>query len=188
MVSQMLSGVGMGSSANISIDFSPSPFIVAAEFDKLGVNIKSFKEPLTRAIKTVMVPSFRENFDVEGRPAWDPLTDATIARRTYEGFDAGPILERTGTLRKVASQMNIWKIDGRAGTAFIADLPDRAWYGKVMQSGLGADAIDAGSIAARPWAVIQDQDAVEIEDIFLTWLEERIDADIRAGRRTSYFG
>ncbi len=179
-----LSGIEMGMSVDMSVRFSPTPVIMAAGFDTLGVNVKSFKEPLTRAVRDVMRSSLQTNFDVGGRPEpWQPLADATIKRKGHD-----EILVDTGALRRTAGTISMWTIDREK--AVIDALPQRVWYGAVHQVGTGSgdifsDEFTAG-IPARPWAVIQDEDAVEIEDIFLNWIDERINRDIAAGRRASY--
>jgi phage gpG-like protein len=190
--------------------WEPSIGIATTRIDKLSMDIRSFKEPLTRAIREVMVPSIRKNFDVGGRPAWEPLSDETWIIRSKFGWTGGDILMLTGTLRKVASQMNIWTITQNSAT--IRDLPQQVWYGKVHQAGyegqsmsklarkLGGDmgaalkeiqnrqkiAMATGttlsgsgerhspSIPARPFLVFQPEDEQDIQDVFMEWLEERV--------------
>jgi phage gpG-like protein len=115
--------------------FQPSMGISAAQIDKLGIDIRSFREPLKRAIQQVMAPSFRKNFDVGGRPdAWEPLSDATISmRESMDRTGSDTPLNLTGLLKKTIQQLNIWTIT--TTTATIRDLPDKIWYGKVHQAG-----------------------------------------------------
>lgn len=207
-----------------SFEFKPSLGIVAKAVDRWAIDIRSFREPLKRSIQQVMIPSFRENFAVGGRPAWDPLTENTIRKR---GFSAWPILVRSGKLRRGVTTLKIWTIT--PASASIKDLPDRIWYGKVHQAGyegdesmfgggkwfdkyknaarkvLGPDANDKevnelgmkmfdkrlvshgpapgakADIPARPFAVFQDEDLDEIQEIFAEWLIER-------ARRAGVFG
>jgi phage gpG-like protein len=115
--------------------FQPTVGISARGIDKLGIDIRSFREPLKRAVQQVMAPSFQRNFAEEGRPDhWEPLSDVTLAIRDREGF-GNKILDRTGRLKKVTGQLNIWTI-GRE-TAVVRDLPESVWYGKVHQAGFG---------------------------------------------------
>jgi phage gpG-like protein len=116
----------------VSVTWSPTPAILAAQYVKLGLDIRSFREPLTRSVREVMSPSIRKNFDVEGRPSWPALSDVTRTIREYYGFPGGPILKRKGTLKKVAGQINIWTIDSEK--AFISDLR-QASYGIIHQTG-----------------------------------------------------
>lgn len=183
MATQMMSGIGMGFS--LEFDFQPAPAIMATQFDTLGTNVKSFREPLARSIREVMAPSLATNFAVGGRPTWNDLMPATVTRRAALGYGPTPVLVRTGKLKRVAGQQNLWTIDGPGGTAAITSLPETVWYGQVHQTGAETE---WGGITARPWAVIQQEDMVEIEDIFLNWLDERINTDIALGRRAGYDG
>lgn len=169
---------------NVTVDlyFQPSVGISARKMDKLRLNIKSFREPLKRSIQQVMIPSIRQNFDSGGRPAWEPLLSNTIANK---GGDDRPLI-RSGALRRTMGYMNIWTIDSEK--AMITDLPDRIWYGKVHQAGLGGTAEgfddevtkkrvnlgDDGAIPARPFVVLQREDADAIDRVFNEWLGERI--------------
>jgi phage gpG-like protein len=181
---------------NVSIDlkFEPSVGILARKVDKLGMDIRSFREPLTRSVREVMVPSIRMNFDVGGRPAWEPLHEFTVKKKKG---NAAPLI-RTGALRRVASQINIWTISSES--AMITDLPQSVWYGKVHQAGHGATGMvtkrifnpmtkrytefeeegteaGSGAIPARPFVVLQEQDVIAIERVFADWLGERIAAN-----------
>lgn len=173
---------------SIDLNFEPSVGILARKVDKLGASIRSFKEPLKRAVKDVMIPSIRRNFDEGGRPAWEPLAPATIENR---GGDTAPLV-RTGLLRRTMGYINIWHIDGEK--AMITDLPDSIWYGKVHQAGMGATrevvriknpltgkytesvSGNIAGIPARPFVVMQDEDVDDIEEIFDDWIDERVRA------------
>lgn len=167
-----LSGINMGT--RVDIDFHPSPFIMAAQFNVLGVNVKSFREPLKRSIQRVLAPSFQTNFDVGGRPAWTPLSDYTLRVKSSKGYPPD-ILIAKGTLQRVAGQLNIWTINGPAGEAYVDQLPQRAWYGALHQSGFNSRSSFMGEVEARPWAIIQREDAGDIEEVFFEWIEERVD-------------
>jgi phage gpG-like protein len=117
----------------VGFDFDPSMGLVAKAVDRLGLEFQSFREPLTTSIKVVIGPSIRKNFDVGGRPTpWEPLAEFTIKQR---GYDAWPILVRTGKLKKTASSFKIWDV-GKT-SAIVRDLPSNVWYGKVHQAGYG---------------------------------------------------
>lgn len=117
----------------VGFAFDPSMGVVAKAVDRLGLDIQSFREPLVASIKLVIGPSVRKNFDKGGRPEpWEPLAEFTIKQR---GYDAWPILVRTGKLRAVASSFQIWDV-GKT-SAIVRDLPKNVWYGKVHQAGYG---------------------------------------------------
>jgi phage gpG-like protein len=197
----------------MAFNFQPSLGIVAKNVERLGIDIRSMREPLTRSVRQVMVPSIRKNFDSGGRPAWEPLAPSTIARRN---FSAWPILVRKGKLRRGVTTISVWTITQTAAT--IKDLPDRIWYGKVHQAGYsggnnardwfsaykeaarrqlgpratekdvnnfafklfdrdqakrGPTPVQISDIPARPFALFQDEDLEDIQEVFADWLEER---------------
>lgn len=173
-----------GARLGFDIEVTPSPILLWKSFDAFADNIRSLKEPLQRAVRDVLAPSIRLNFEAEGRPVrWQALADGTVATKEYMGrSQPSRILYATGTLARVASQLNIWTIDGGYQTgeasAYIADLPERAWYGKVHQAGMtlmsrARQLPMAYDIPQRPWALIQDEDVERIELIFYEWVEER---------------
>lgn len=116
-----------------SWDLKPSVGIVAKNVNTFANSIESFKEPLTRAVKGVAIPSIRTNFEVEGRPRWPNLSQGTLNRRT----DSGHILVRSGTLETAATSFNIWSIGNTSAT--VRGLPANAWYGYVHQAGYSGE-------------------------------------------------
>lgn len=98
----------------ISIDpsgrASSGAYLYAGRIDKLGMSFKSFREPLTKALNQVIIPSIHKNFDAQGRPKWKELKKSTIRRRLMDGYPRGPILYRSGRLRRGATKKNIWYI------------------------------------------------------------------------------
>lgn len=192
---------------SVDLKFEPSAGIMARRVDKLGLDIRSFKEPLKRSVQQVMIPSIQLNFIMGGRPPWEPLSEQTVARKGNS-----KILIDSGALAKQMGYLKIWTIDREK--AFIADLPEKVWYGKVHQAGASfsvkyksVGAIDfgaikqalpwatregstfpssgQGAIPARPFVMIQPDDEEEIEEIFDQWLGERIArAGLGRSRRT----
>jgi len=201
----MVTGLQMGSiggqgaaSLGLTLGFEPSLIIAARRIDRLGLDIRSFHEPLKRAIQQVMIPSFKKNFDEGGRPKWAPLAPATLVARSYRWSNAGQLapLMVTQALYKTAQHLNIWTIT--KSEALIQDLPQEVWYGKVHQQGLlgGKRQIAkvlattgksyselasdmkakgiAGLIPARPFFVFQPEDRQDVEQVFEQWLDERV--------------
>lgn len=159
---------GLRLDIDLQFQFKPSIGIQAARLEKFGMDIRSFKEPLKRSIQQVLAPSFRKNFDMEGRPdAWAPLADYTVEARG----SAGPILNRSGLLKRTIQQLNIWSIDTQK--AAILDLPAKVWYGKLHQGGYKGTGAATFSFPPRPFVLIQDEDYDAIEAVFLKWLQER---------------
>jgi phage gpG-like protein len=143
----------------------PPASVLAAEFAGLSRSFKSFREPLLRSVREVMAPSLRRNFEVGGRPPWEPLADQTIDRKSLAphraGFVGAPLI-RTGALMQAAGQINLWKIDKEA-----AEATGGPAYGIIHQEGW-----EFGP--AREWAIIQPEDANKIEDVFQRWIDERL--------------
>lgn len=122
--------------ALMMFEFKPSMGITAQKIDKLGLDIRSFREPLKRCVQQVMAPSFKRNFDAQGRPdSWTPLSEATLAIRQSMGVSGSTILQRSGLLRRTIQQLNIWTITPT--TATIQNLPPKVWYGTIHQGGYG---------------------------------------------------
>lgn len=153
------------------IELDPSPALFALQMDILGREIRSFREPLKRSIQLVLGPSFRQNFDVGGRPSWVPLAQSTIDKKQRIGAKfVNEVLMETGKLRRVAGQLNAWKIEGgylaEEAKAYVDDLPG-AEYGAVHQFG-------NDHVPERAFLIIQDEDQSKIEEVFGLWLDERL--------------
>lgn len=52
------------------------------------------------AIHVALIGLVAEAFEQQGIPRWTPLADVTVFERLRLGFSAGPILVRTGSLRR----------------------------------------------------------------------------------------
>lgn len=196
-----MTGGVTGNMVPFSMTFSPTLVIAAGRINKLEMDIRSFHEPLLRSVRDVLTVSIRENFNVGGRPAWEPLSEATMNIRAAYGFDSASPLVWTGNLRRVASQINIWTIT--QSYAVIADLPAVVWYGKIHQAGFdgsgGGKKVKLGitpgergrnlrklvgnassgqrpvsPIPARQFVVLQPEDEDNITNIFIKWLGERV--------------
>lgn len=155
---------GLRIDVDMQFTFRPSLGLSARRLDRLGLDIRSMREPLKRSIQQVLAPSFRANFVAGGRPIpWEPLADFTVEQRG----NSEPILVRSGLLMRTISQLSIWSIDMHK--AALLDLPRKIWYGKLQQAGR-----DDQNLPARPFVMIQDDDYDKIERVFQVWLAERI--------------
>jgi phage gpG-like protein len=186
-------------SMGIIVDMDPSAILLVAWFDKLGLDIRSFRVPLERSVKEVVSPSLEKNFYAQGRPdQWQELSEDTVYRKERDGYGGtAPFpLVRSGALRDAAASPSIWNIDGMEGVATI-ELPESVWYGRVHQEGSGGGAGSVtrhksrltgqiiertlgtkGTVPQRIWAVIQDEDIDAIEEVFDKWMEERLRGQI----------
>lgn len=168
---------GSNGQVSISISISPSVASIDADFKELSAGIRSFREPLKRAIQGVVSPSFVRNFEVGGRPTWAPLSERRIAEKQALGYPLDTLIA-TGKLKQVAGQLNIWTIEGGYLTgeaqAYVAGLPG-AEYGKYHTTG-------TRKMPARPFLLVQQDDADEIEITFMNYIAERLaKANFRVG-------
>lgn len=183
---------GLRLDVTVTFDFNPSIGILARDINKLGMDIRSFREPLKRAIQQVMIPSIRQNFSAGGRPEpWEELSEVTEKFREDAGFPgSGPILVRKGTLQRNMGFLSIWQITPNFAT--IKELPPRIWYGKLHQSGFGgfgdlvkrvglaaaSTKVDQGGspavhIPQREFVLFQEEDKDHVYEVFSKWLAER---------------
>lgn len=158
--------------SSMRINFQPSMSIIGAGVGH-GIGIRSYAEPLRRAIQEVVAPSIKQNFDVEGRPVkWAPLSEFTKQQRMAEGYPASPILDRrrgSVGLKHVSTRLARWDIDGQQGTAFFSNWGSTP-YGQVLQEGKAF----APTIPARPFLLIQPEDARAMEELFADWAVSRL--------------
>ena len=198
MPAAMRGGIRFDNMVNLGFDFQPSLALSARQFDKLDVDIRSFREPLKRSIQRVIAPSIGQNFIAHGRPeGWVPYADATVEMKMRDPknkFGPEDILRRSGLLWKTMQQYNIWTVTQTQ--AAILSLPSKIWYGGLHQAGFGvtaahvqpakgmflspeelrASAANKVSIPARPFAMFQNQDLDRVQEVFADWLQERVDA------------
>jgi len=119
----------------LAFDFSPTIGILARDMDRMGVDIRSWRVPLTNAVRNVMIPSFQQNFEAGGRPDhWEPLSEATIEIRSRQG-SGSTTLVRSGALKRNMGFLSMWDIT--QDYAILKQLPNRIWYGALHQSGYG---------------------------------------------------
>jgi phage gpG-like protein len=199
---RLQNGVRVDSMINWTYEFKPGLGIMASRFDKLGLDIRSFREPLKRSIQRVIAPSIGKNFLQGGRPeSWEPLSEMTlpVKDRAKSRFPVEDPLMRSGLLFKTMQQLNIWTIT--TDKASIQELPSKIWYGYVHQAGtnnagtaaeasggtsegfmkmieavlVGGGQSERGmNIPARPFAMIQEEDMDAIQAEWEIWMNERV--------------
>lgn len=181
----------------VGVNLWPPPQIYAEEFDNMGLNIKSLREPLTRAVRQVMIPRFKQNFSTESAAGerWQPLSYYYERSRKYKGK---PILVQTGALKRVATRFTkTWTINGISGQAYInvGSIQNEVPYlllhqlgeeyysagGSSMESDTsrrakkGKGFVAAGgpqNVPARPFFVINGDDVDAVADVFDEWVTE----------------
>ena len=147
----------------IDLDITIMPTQVGKDYAALARDVRSFREPLKRSVKQVMGPSFRKNFEVGGRPTWPPLADETLRIKAQQNYP-DDILIRTGKLRRVAGQLNLWSFS--KDDARVVTIPPGAEYGQFHMSG-------TKWMPAREWMGFQSEDVDKIEQVFVEWIQER---------------
>lgn len=162
----------------IDVDIKPLPFILVGQFNALAFSVRSYREPLTAAVKMVVIPSIKLNFDVNGRPAWKDWAAETMYRREYEGYGSGlgdSILVRKGKLKRAAQAFARWTITKDSAIAS-GQFPGSAWYGPLHQRGFTGG--HGAQVPARPFMLIQNEDVPKIEAIFSAWLAVKVKTHI----------
>lgn len=128
------------------------------DLDHFSEKFEDFSEVFD-AFGGYMLQSIQRNFSAEGRPRkWTPLKEATIKDRIRQGYGAGPILQRTGSL-KSGFYFESTKRTFRMGNK-------KKYFGYHQ---LGAP---RANIPKRPMLVLQDRDKAEFTRIarrHLTW-------------------
>jgi phage gpG-like protein len=184
-----------------TITFSPTIGIVTKRIDKLGMDIRSFHEPLKRSIQKVIAPSFRRNFEAGGRPPWENFADDTPAiQEAIHHVGSHPLLVKSGRMKSTIQRFSIWTVS--QNSAILDRVPGSIWYANLQQGGYqgsgrrsaaaglkgiartralvaaarqgGQRGTGAPPIPARPFVMLQPSDNDAIQAEFATWLEERI--------------
>lgn len=160
-----------------TMSISPPFEKIAEDLRNLDKDLKNFRTPLRESVRSVMVPSIATNFAVGGRPPWQPLSSETVERRERQGTGS-QILVESGALQRAATQQSRWTIG--TDEASITNWPSRERLkagvhdqGATSRSSRGRNKGSASNIPARPFLLIQDEDAERIEGIFGDWIERR---------------
>lgn len=156
----------------VSQTWFPKPEIIATYFDDLGIYVRSYREPLTRAVKKVVIPSIQENFTSGGRPeTWAPLAEVTWKKRERKSQFDGPLIAKK-RLQAQAKMFTAWTINKEEATtkSFSNFNGGKAWYGDLHQEGF---ITGNAEIPARPFMMIQEEDILDIEIVFYEWLGEQ---------------
>lgn len=160
---------------SFDVDWEPPIMLLVEQFNEGANQIRSFREPMKNAIQGVIAPHLRGNFAAEG-PGWQPLSPDRIRQKGHER-----ILFDTGKLMQVAGQLNIWHIEGgylsedATAMAWIEDLPG-AHYGFVHNAGYPPH-----NLPQRQWAELDEQAVGEVEEAFVSYINQRIGRTLLAG-------
>lgn len=148
----------------ITFTTKPTIAVMTRELNRFAGDLRSFRQPLAASVQTVLAPSIQRNFDVGGRPPWEPLDENTLKHKKRSGKK---ILVDTGRLRDVASSSDIWTVTSNSASP---TLPSSVKYGNVHQFGSRDPSTD---IPPRPFMAIQPEDELAVEEIFFAWIQAR---------------
>lgn len=139
------------------------------KLEEYKIRFKDFSDPMAK-IGELLVASIKKNFEVGGRPAWRPLSPATILRKGHS-----TILVDTGRLRE--------SVEFKAEREYVEvgsfNMPERI-YGEFHQKG-------TDRIPQREWRVMQPDDRSTIVVIMHEFVRDVVAAK-EAISRKSYGG
>jgi phage gpG-like protein len=132
--------------------------LVSRNLMRMGASAENMQIPLTE-VAAIVRDKLTDNFDDEG-PGWAPLAPSTVASRLALGYPAGPILHRSGRMRRSLTGQGgdaITQIDGDS-LALGSSVP----YAGFHQTG-------TGTMPARPQRLPErtKRDAVKVLQRFL---------------------
>ena len=160
--------------------------LLKRDMRKLGKDFAStnkLREPFEEIRDEVMIPSIDKNFEVGGRPSWEPLSLATIGggreafiASTATGGPAGgrQPLTKSGQMKKAATAKARFQI--RRNEMTYGDWPEKRWFGPVHNL---PDLSQKAQIPNRPFTKIQPEDKEAIKEIMMDWVEKRVRRRIR---------
>ncbi len=146
---------------------------LARDFTRAAVVAEDFRAPLEQTVRRVMMPSIEENFVAGGRPEWEPLAESTIARREQEGTGDRPLVA-SGKGMDAATSRARWRIT-RTQAEYPTGWPKTSNY-------MGFHHAGTEKMPARPFGVVQEQDATKMTDEFARWADHAVIARM-LGRR-----
>ncbi|MHA2047126.1 MAG: hypothetical protein ACW99G_20230 [Candidatus Thorarchaeota archaeon] len=130
----------------------------------------------------VLIPSIRKNFEVGGRPPWEPISQSTSGLGK-EGFIASAAsgiiggrkpLTKSGQMKRAATAKARFII--RNNEMHYGKWPEKRWFGPVHNL---RELSERAHIPNRPFTVIQREDQIAIEEITNDWIEARVNEHIR---------
>lgn len=147
---------------SVEVVWSPGVEIVAQTYFTMSEKSAQLRNPTEEAAR-VALDQIDLNFQVEGRPVkWAALTAETMLVRAALGFPAGPILQRSGDLRKSATTPPTISQSGRSA---VAEFVDTTGYGGFHIEG-------TLFMPSRDYTYIDDQALEEIDNIYFDWITE----------------
>lgn len=158
----------------VMTDASRVTRMVNRDMQRLAEDIskkRTMRELLLEIAYDVLSPSIAQNFQVGGRPdSWQPSKPDSQYRKSHGG-GAGPLVV-TRRLSDSAKAKARWKVNANVLT--YGYFPARSWYALVHDQGS-----ETANIPQRPFALIQESDANEIQERTGIWIEKKVNEHIR---------
>lgn len=153
-------GVGSGGVGQVSFSWEPTLELLISDLQGFAATLDDFHEALEACVEEVMIPSLTTNFDVGGRPAWEPLKESTIERK--QGFERpeAPLI-RTGDLMEKVGSIDAWNIEAMSATFTNLDGVEYGWAHNE-----GYYSPRSGDVPQRQFLTFQDEDETRIAGIF----------------------
>ena len=124
--------------------------------------------PFMKEVRDIMQGSVMDNFAAQGRPAWRPLSAATIKERTRLGKWPGKILQRE------SGQAGLLGSIHGTYSAKEALVGTNSAYARIHQFGGEAGRKNHRvHIPARPFLMLTEEDKQEIANAAKTYLKEK---------------
>lgn len=123
----------------------------------------------------IMQKSFLQNFRYSGRPRWSELAEDTKRQREYEGYDEGPILQRSGSLLDAVTSLK--------GKVTSSSYYSRIEWGlnqlpSAVRKKFGPNQIGKGKVGqnlpARPMIGFQKADGKQLATSLLQWIIKNV--------------
>ena len=156
------------------------------DFRDLAFDIErggNLKKAFERIRDEVNIPSIKKNFEVGGRPKWEPLSLATFQSGGFGGreafiasgaFGGRKPLDKTGQMKRAATAKARFTI--RKNEMHYGQWPAKRWFGPVHNL---PDLSERADIPNRPFTLIYPEDKIAAGEIMLDWVEDHVSNNIR---------
>lgn len=140
-------------------DISFEDFGVAGDLAGFADDLSNLHGGLEKIVNEVAIPAMATNFEVGGRPAWEPLSPDTVEIKG----NSEPLI-KTGRLYGGSQARSSWDIsDTEASFSGAAG----AEYGKFHQFG-------TRKMPMREWAALAPEDEDKAEEVMVEWIAEQL--------------
>jgi phage gpG-like protein len=124
---------------------------------------------LHRAVDEIVRPSIAHNFEVDGRPdPWPELAESTMERRERAGYTPDDPLTASGAGKRSATAKARWRITRERAEYRGDSFPSSTWTMSLHNVGESE-----GHFPARPFAVVQPEDADALGRLAGDWFDRK---------------